>query len=131
MLNGRIRVKGAFADDSLIEAQIRRHVSDRPGFGHAEKFRLSAVISGRAHSENAVSWLEHADRRANGFDYSREIHAEDGSPRSPAAVQEPDKGREAEFAAIGPVDRGGMDPDQHLVRSGHRRGNVAYLDHSG
>jgi hypothetical protein len=89
MLDDRICVKGAFADDSLIEAQIRGHVRDRPGFGHAEIFRLGAVIPGRAHSENAVSGLEQAGGRANGFDGSGEIQAEDVSSRSPGAGQQP------------------------------------------
>lgn len=101
MLDSRIRVKGAFADDSLIEAQIRRHVSDRPGLAHAEIFRLGTVIPGRAHSKNMVSRLEHAGRRANSFDCSGEIHAEDGSSRSRGAVQQPDEDGEEEFAAIG------------------------------
>ena len=61
MLDGRICVEGAFADDRLIEAQIRGHVRDRPGFGHAEVFRLGAVIPGPAHSEDAVSGLEQAE----------------------------------------------------------------------
>ena len=58
MFDDRIGVKGAFADDSLIEAEIRGHLRDRPGFGHAEILRLGAVIPGRAHPENAVARLE-------------------------------------------------------------------------
>ena len=131
MLDRRICVKGAFADNSLIEAQVRGHARDRPGFGHAEILRLGAVIFERAHSENAVSGLEQAGRRANGFDCSGEIHAEDVSPRSPAAGQQPRERRMQELAAIGPVDRRGVDPDQHVARSGHRLWNVAYLDHAG
>jgi integrase len=64
-------------------------VRDRPGFGHAEILRLGAVILGRAHSENAVPGLEQAGRRANGFDGSGEIQAEDVSSRSPGAGQQP------------------------------------------
>jgi hypothetical protein len=131
MFDDRVGVKGAFADDSLVEAQIRGHVRDRPCFGHAEMFRLGAVLPERAHSKNAVSGLEQAARRANGFDCSGEIHTEDVSSRSPGAGQQPYECRVKEFAAIGPVDRRGMDPDQHLVRSGHRRRHVAYLDHAG
>jgi hypothetical protein len=77
-----------------------------------------------------VSRLEHAGRRANSFDCSGEIHAEDGSSRSRGAVQQPDEDGEEEFAAIGPVDRRGMNPDQYLIQSGHRGGDVANLDHT-
>jgi len=130
MLDGGICVKGAFADDSLIEAQIRGHKRDQPGFGHAEVFCLCAVIPERAHSEYAVSGLEQAGRCANRFDCPGEIHAENRSSRRPAAGQQPDDCRVKELAAIAPVDRRSMDPHQHLVRSGHRLRNVAHLDHA-
>jgi hypothetical protein len=131
MFDDRIGVKGAFADDGLIEAEIRGHLRDRPGFGHAEIIRMGTVIPERAHSENAVSGLEPAGRCANCFDCPGEIQAENLSSRSPGAGQQPYECRVKELAAIGPVDRRGMDPHQHLVRSGHRRRDVAYLDHAG
>jgi len=131
MLDDRMGVKGAFADDGLIEAEIRGHLRDRPGFGHAQILRLGAVIPERAHPENAVPGLEQAGRRANGFDGTGEIQAEDVSPRPPGAGQQPHDCRMKELAAIGPVDRRGMDPDQHLLRSGHPRGDIAHLDHAG
>jgi hypothetical protein len=81
--------------------------------------------------QKAVSRLEQAGPHANGLDRAGEIHPEDVSPRSPAAAQQPHECRVKELAAIGPVDRRGMDPDQHLARSGHRRRDVAYLDHAG
>src|ERR1700682_3280295 len=121
MLDDGIRVKGAFADDSLIETQIRGHTRDRPGFGHAEILRLGAVFPERAHSENALSGLEQAGRRANGFDGSGEIQAEDVSSRPPGAGQQPYESRVKKLAAIGPVDRRGMDPGQNLAPSGRQR----------
>ena len=43
-------VKGGFADHRLIEAEIRGHRRDRPGFSHAEISRLGAVIPEGARS---------------------------------------------------------------------------------
>jgi hypothetical protein len=128
LFDARIGVEGAFAQDSLIEAQIPWHRGDRPGFGHAEIFRLGAVIPGRAHSENAVAGPEQADGGANGGDRSGEIHAEDVASRSPGTAQQPDQNRVKELAAIAPVDARGMDPDQPLVRSRHRRRDIAQRD---
>ena len=100
------------------------HGGDGGGFLEADVFRMGAETEG-AQPENPVAGGEARDRLAYGFDHARQFVPEDGVPGlAQSAHQADDEVFGLAEAAVGAVDRGGMDADKDFVVLGDGLGDV-------
>ncbi len=104
----------------LVERQGRGLAGQRRALAHAHQLGVGAEAVG-VDPEDGVAHGELGDRRAGGLDHARQLGAEHRPLRPDEPAHEPDHERLAlAEAGVGPVDRGGMHSDQHLVVGRHR-----------
>ena len=127
LAEARQREARSVADGSgLVERHAGRHVRQRGALPDADKLGVRAVGPG---AEDMVADLELDHGGAHCRDLARELHAQDPMVRSAEAGEEAAR---VEFgaseAAVGPVDRRGVDPDEHLVVLRHRPSDLFHSE---
>ena len=103
---------------ALFKGHLGRLVGDGAALPHADELRVRA---GALDAEDLVTDSELGDRCADRLDLSGQLHPE-GPPRwSPKAGEEAnDERARATHAAVGAVDRRGVDLHEDFVVPGHR-----------
>ena len=109
----RERERRSVADRrGLVEGHARRHVRERAALPDADELGVRA----RADAEDAVADLELGDGRADRLDLAGQLQPEDLLLRPEQAGEEAaDEDLGAAKSAVGPGDRGCVDPDEDLV----------------
>jgi hypothetical protein len=110
---------------SLLKAHAGRHVRDEGALAHADELRVRPEAEPTA-AEDVLTDRELEDLRANSFDFSRQLAAEDPLLRSADARDKAAEERDGQAApsvgftrrAVRSGDRRGMDFDEDFVLFG-------------